>query len=182
MAVGFVHKSGPSMAQLRARLEGLRGIQFRARLAQNLAEAARTEVANEFRDERDPYGVPWEPLKHRQGKILRDTGRMAASVATAQVGADGFKIVIGANYAKYHQEGTKPFQVKERGARQNARGRFVGARARSATLLRIRAHTNPGIPRRQMLPSADRGGLGPIWRASLDKVARKLIDDQLRGR
>jgi phage virion morphogenesis protein len=181
LAVGFQHIAGPSLADLRARLAGIKGAAFRAKLAQNLAEEARTQVANGFRQERDPYGEAWAPLKSREGKILRDTGRMAASVATAQVGPDGFRIEVGANYAKYHQLGTKPHQRAERAARQSARGRFVGPRARESYLLRIRAHTTPGLPRRQMLPSRDRGGLGPIWASAFGKVSRKMLDQQLAG-
>lgn len=181
MAVGFQHVAGPSIADLRKRLEGVKGAAFRARLAQNLAEEARTQVANCFQQERDPYGVPWEPLKSRDGKILQKSGRMKASVATGQVGPDGFRIEIGANYAIYHQGGTKPRQVAERGARQNARGRFVSKRAKTAYLVRIKEHINPGVPRRQMLPSSDRGGLGPIWGAAFGKVSRKMLDEQLAG-
>lgn len=106
MAVGLHHVSGPTLVELHRRMEAVHAAQFRASLAQNLGEEARTQVANGFRGERDPYGKPWAPLKSRQGKILRKTGRMAASVAVAQVGA-GFQLEITAEYAAHHQYGTR---------------------------------------------------------------------------
>ncbi len=180
MAVGFQHIAGPSIADLRARLQGIKGAAFRARLAQNLAEEARTQVANCFREERDPYGRPWEPLASRKGKILQKTGRMSASVTTGQVGPDGFALEITATYAKYHQYGTKPHQRAERSAKQNARGRFV-KKNRSGLLLKIKAHTNPGLPQRQMIPMVETGGLGSIWAAAFNHVTAQMLDETLRG-
>lgn len=173
MAVGLHHVSGPTLADLRRRFEVVQAAQFRAVLAQNLGEEARTQVANGFRAQRDPYGNPWAPLKRRKGKILRKTGRMAASVAVAPA-SSGFQLEITADYAPHHQYGTKPSQRAARGAKQNAKGRFVKA-SRSGYLLRIKAHTNPGIPQRQMVPMASTGGLGPIWSAAFDRVTAKML-------
>lgn len=175
MAVGLHHVSGPTLADLHRRFEAVQAARFRAVLAQNLGEEARTQVANGFRSERDPYGKPWAPLKRRKGKILRDTGRMAASVAVAQVSA-GFQLEITADYAPHHQYGTKPSPRAARAAKQNARGRFV-KRSRDGFLLRIKEHTNPGIPQRQMVPMASTGGLGTIWSEAFDKVTVKMLDD-----
>lgn len=175
MAVGLHHVSGPTLVDLRRRMEAVQAAQFRVALAQNLGEEARTQVANGFRGERDPYGQPWAPLKRRKGKILRDTGRMAASVAVSQVGA-GFQLEITADYAPNHQYGTKPHKVAARAAKQNARGRFV-KKSRTGYLLRIKEHENPGIPQRQMVPMAQTGGLGPIWAGAFDKVTTKMLRD-----
>jgi hypothetical protein len=49
----------------------------REALHQQLGAASIKLVADGYRDERDPYGVAWSPLLHREGLILRDTGRMA---------------------------------------------------------------------------------------------------------
>lgn len=180
MAVGLHHVSGPSLAELRRRVTSAQGAQFRARVAQNLAEEARHQVDDCFKGERDPYGKPWEPLKHRKGKILQDTGRMHASTATVAV-PDGFLLQITATYAKYHQYGTNPSQRAARLARQSARGRFVSKRARTSYLLTIRAHTNPGIPQRQMVPMASTGGLGPIWSRAFNKVTADVLAETLGG-
>lgn len=190
MAVGFQHRAGPNLGELRARLQGVRGAVFRARLAQNLAEEARHQVDEEFREERDPYGVPWEPIKYRQGKILQDTGRMAASTATRQVNADGFQIVIGATYAAYHQFGAfvpPHSRIRPTEMLRNPRtGRLVKKNTRLKSVRRsviARRTFAKGIviPRRQMLPSSDRGGLGLIWSKAFAKVTKKMLADQIEG-
>ena len=180
MAVGFHHVSGPTLGELADRLRQAKSAAFRAKLAQNLAEEARHQVDDGFRQQRDPYGKPWAPLRRRKGQILVDTGRMRASTAT-EPAPDGFRLEITATYSAYHQYGTKPSQRAERGARQNARGRFVSARARTGYLLRIKAHTNPGIPQRQMVPMDSTGGLGPIWSGAFNKVTLLLLRDTFGG-
>ena len=49
----------------------------RARLHDQMGAAALKLVADGYRDERDPYDVAWSPLLHREGLILRDTGRLS---------------------------------------------------------------------------------------------------------
>jgi|1185.fasta_scaffold00036_10 phage virion morphogenesis protein len=104
--MGVTQKSAMGLGQLRERLARLSSSEMRLRMATNLAEEARTQVANGFRAERDPYGVPWKRLKYREGRILRDTGRMAASVATAAT-ARGFRLDMPVEYAAVHQYGSK---------------------------------------------------------------------------
>jgi phage virion morphogenesis protein len=94
------------LPELRGRLAGLGSPPFRRLLARNLAEEARTQVANGFRAERDPYGRPWKPIRYRQGMILQDTGRLRASVATRATAA-GFRIDMPVVYARVHQYGSK---------------------------------------------------------------------------
>jgi len=180
MAVGLHHVSGPTIGDIRRRIDTARSASFRARLAQNLAEEARHQVDDGFRQQRDPYGRAWQPLKHRRGKILLDTGRMRASTAT-QAAPDGFRLEITAAYAAHHQYGTKSHAKASRSAKQNARGRFVRAN-RTGLLLRIRAHTNPGIPQRQMVPMTETGGLGPIWSGAFNKVTLLMLGSALGGR
>ena len=104
--MGVTQKSAMGLGQLRDRMARLSSPDLRLRMAKNLAEEARTQVANGFRAERDPYGTPWKRLAYREGQILRDTGRLAASVATA-AHAKGFRIDMTAVYAGTHQYGTK---------------------------------------------------------------------------
>jgi phage virion morphogenesis protein len=123
---GLRQTRGVSLEGLRDRIADLRSPAFRARLAQQLGEEARTQVADCFREERDPYGRAWEPLKYRKGKILRDTGRMAAAVAVQQTG-NGFRIDIPVKYAPVHQYGAIMKAHRRAGGIlvQDARGRFV---------------------------------------------------------
>jgi phage virion morphogenesis protein len=93
------------LPELKERLAGLGSPPLRRLLAKNLAEEARTQVANGFRAERDPYGRPWKAIKYRQGMILQDTGRLRGSVATRATSA-GFRIDMPVVYARVHQYGS----------------------------------------------------------------------------
>jgi phage gpG-like protein len=136
--------------------------------------AALKQIQDGFRQSRDPYGEPWRPLKYRKGKPLQKTGRMYRSAASRVTTRGGVEVAITADYAIFHQEGTRARTVAARGARQNARGRFVGAGAKTAFLLRIREHQNRGIPARPMIP--DDRGLPEKWGESFDSVVDRLLD------
>lgn len=71
-----------------------------------LGQEAMRLLADGFRRERDPYDRPWQKLKRREGKILRDTGRLRNSFF-ARAFPLGFKITSSVGYAKYHQDGTR---------------------------------------------------------------------------
>lgn len=85
--------------------------ELKQRLLKSAAAEARTQVAIGFRDQVDPTGAPWKPLKKRQGKILRKTGRLANSF-TSRPTETG--IVVGTNtkYAVFHQDGTKHMDAR----------------------------------------------------------------------
>lgn len=85
-----------------------------ARLQELIAKAVRDEALTQvqlgFREERDPDGVPWLPLKHRQGQILSLTGRLRRSYNARFVRMGkgvGIRIASNVKYAKFHQYGTK---------------------------------------------------------------------------
>lgn len=105
--------------QLAAKLAGAPKVLEAA--ARNMADEALSLVAQGFDAEQDPDGVPWKPLKKRIGKILQDTGRLKASWHRISVNQTGFKIAAGAEYAKYHQHGTRRMvarkQVPDSGGR-----------------------------------------------------------------
>lgn len=192
---GLRQTKGISLPELRDRIAGLRDAAFRARLAQNLGEEARTQVANGFREERDPYGNAWDPLKYRTGKILQKSGRMRAAVAVQQT-TNGFRADIPVKYAPPHQYGALVKAHRRAGGIlvQDARGRFVSkaklarqlkrGNARGISTRRFHAfdHGGGAIPRRQMLPEKDTGGLGPIWSAAFREVADDVIAKHMAGR
>jgi len=68
-----------------------------------------SEVALNFRDASDPYGKPWQELKHRDGKPLNDTGRLKDSIT---YNIFGYSVEVGTNveYAPTHQFGAKKGQ------------------------------------------------------------------------
>jgi phage gpG-like protein len=66
----------------------------------------RGKVQRTFNDQRDPFGRPWKPLKHREGLALLDTGRLRASITHRVTGS---VVEVGTNvpYAGFHNAGTK---------------------------------------------------------------------------
>ncbi len=158
-----------------------------AALAQELAAEARKQVADEFREERDPYGNPWAPLNSRKGRILRDTGYMAGHVGTAP-SRDGFRLSFLAPYAIVHQNGAHvgPRPRKGGAIPTNKAGKFISKRQarRNKTSTRVKlfgAHSSRGfdVPRRALLPTRTLGGLGPIWTPAFARVTRKLVSRSL---
>ncbi len=153
------------------------------RVAQELAVEARKLVADQFRAERDPYGTPWAPLKHRKGRILRDTNYMAGHVGTFPQ-SNGFRITFLAPYAKVHQTGgvVKPHQRAAREMRRSKRGLFAkGTRTKKGTVragsftVLPRMQAGYTIPRRALLPTASLGGLGPIWTKAFSRTTARVV-------
>lgn len=148
--------------------------------AQRMGAAGVKLLADEFVQGRDPYGNKWAPTV-KGNKPLRRSGRMAASVTSQPNGAT-VKITIGTNYAIYHQEGVDAHRRKGGTIRQTARGRFAKKGAKNVYLSRFKAFKHGGIPRRQMLPAAWSGGLGPTWSASFRTEERAVVKKALLGR
>lgn len=91
MAITFVFDD-------RDTLDALRELQGRVRdLRPAMAEIGSTLVDNiklGFRDGSDPWGRAWEPLKHRDGQPLLDTGELRNSI-TFRAGKD--RVEVGSN-------------------------------------------------------------------------------------
>jgi phage virion morphogenesis protein len=168
---------GGDLRSLRDRLASMMTPAFQTEVAQLCANAALKKVADEFNRSQDPYDHPWAPRAHGKGKLLRDTGRLAASFAVEPY-AGFFRIGTAVGYAHFHQFGTRPRHVASRAARQNARGRFVSRRARTSYLLRIRAHENRGIPARPMLPQRE---IPDSWRTAFAKEINRAVAGAVRG-
>jgi len=75
-------------------------------VSRNLAEEAIELTKQGFAAEKDPFGSPWAPIKHRKGKILQDTARMKNSFFVGAVGPGGFRFGTNVKYAGFHQTGT----------------------------------------------------------------------------
>ena len=75
------------------------------RLLNAAAAEALTQVKLGFRGSKAPNGAPWKPLKVRDGRPLRDTGRLGNSFT---VKISGQLVTLGTNvvYARFHQFGT----------------------------------------------------------------------------
>jgi phage gpG-like protein len=152
---------------LSGRVQQLMTPDFKTEIAQVLSVTALGLIQDGFRYSRDPYGDTWAPLKDRNGQPLRDTGRLQNSPHVTRIASDGFVVTFGANYATYHQTGTRP-NVGQRAAAR-ASGRWVGARGRGAAY-----STRGGIPRRMMVPTETRG-MSPIWAARFTRDVKSLV-------
>ena len=72
---------------------------------QSVGEYMKTRTIKEcFDKEQSPDGEKWKPIKHRQGKILQDTGELKKSI---QYEADNSSVTVGSKliYARAHQFG-----------------------------------------------------------------------------
>jgi phage gpG-like protein len=146
-----------AFTDLKRRLEAAARGGFLPELAARIGAAFVKQVADEFRESRDPYGNPWAPvvrnrardrrakasrakrgLPARADKPLIDTGRLRGS-AVARVSGTEVRIALPVEYASYHQQGTR---------------RMV---------------------RRQILPEGDTGGLGPYWTMAANKESAAVM-------
>jgi phage gpG-like protein len=173
----------------RRRVSSVTRAGFRTELAQVLGATAMKQVADEFRQSRDPYGQPWEALKRRKGKPLLNTGRMAASV-NVQPAADGFLLNIGASYAPVHQYGATVAPHSRIGRRTLWRNPKTGRIVSRATRLKLvhvssfsRQTYGKGItiPRRQMVPERATGGLGQIWGRAFSRETTRFVRIRMAG-
>lgn len=72
---------------------------------EDIARLLANETEEAFLQERSPFGDAWLPLKSgRQGKILQDTGQLAAGI-DASSGSDYAELTAGKVYAAIHQFG-----------------------------------------------------------------------------
>ena len=170
---------------LRRLRETLRG-DVKGQLLKAAAAEALTQVQLGFRRETDPDGQPWAPLKYRQGKILRDTGRLANSF-TARPTDGGFAVGTNVGYAVYHQEGTagrmagaSRLQPTSKRGRFLSKGKAAKQKTGAVALRRLTFAAGGGsIPARPMVP---RGGqLSEPWARAIDKACDIAMRRIFRG-
>ena len=118
-----------------------------------IGETLKANIQMGFRDGADPWGRSWDPLRHRQGQPLRDTGQLMNSINWQVDGRQG--VTIGpsdnAGKARMHQFGGRV-----------TRGPWAGAR----------------IPARPYLPIRD--GFIDLPRAWADEVV-EIVDAHIGG-
>lgn len=175
-----VHSTGRlSIPDLRKRIAGLGEQPFRGQLSARLSAAAFKLTMDTFKTSTDPYGNRWAALVARKGQPLLDTGRMRGSIFFNPL-ADGFRVDFSVPYAAHHQYGTTKRAVrKARGQRVDKRGRFTRKKGTGSRF--IRGGAGGLIPRRQMFPMAETGGLPPTWRDVFDKEADALVRRAVRA-
>lgn len=150
------------LSALRDKVAVLASARLVPELAQRVAATEVKLIADVFRNQSDPYGEGWKPLKRerprnkrarlkreRKGlksrgvQVLVDTGRMRAS-SNVQASANLVRANVSTVYSVFHQTGTA------------------------------------NMPRRAMLPDDGRG-IPQKWDAAIQREADKLIREKLRG-
>ncbi|MFM7011629.1 MAG: phage virion morphogenesis protein [Betaproteobacteria bacterium] len=128
-----------------------------------------------FRDSADPYGVPWAPLKSRDGKPLLDSGNLRNSI-NFKVAASVLRIGPNVGYGAIHQTGgTTPARVI---TPKNAKA--LAFKIGGVTVFAKKVnHPGSKIPRRAYLP--DERGLPDDWRDVLKEQFETVVKRHLAG-
>lgn len=63
-------------------------------------------VDSRFAQSKSPSGVPWAPLKYRQGNPLIDTGNLRNSISAQIAAGTLIQVTTNVPYAGFHQSGT----------------------------------------------------------------------------
>lgn len=139
-----------------------------------LGTAALKALDDSFRKSVDPYDKPWKPLALRDGLPLLDTGRTRGSFHLIPY-AKGFGVMTNVYSARTHQLGAGPGSeiptivpvVAKRLKWKVRGGRWYTSQA-------------VNIPKRQMIPQPDTGGMGDRWGKALNAEAEELMRRQLK--
>jgi phage gpG-like protein len=149
------------------------------RISRSLQAESLKLVADCFKNQCDPYGVPWAPIK-RRGKILQDTGRLRASFAPGAVGPTGFSIGSNVEYAATQQFGAvypARSNVNQRTLWQHPiTGRIVSPKTKLAMVIETKFNATHGerkLTARPMVP--DERGMPSSWRDAFAKVAAQAL-------
>ena len=138
------------LAQLRQRLARMGTGEVLRVLGSRLATETQEQMLRGFREQRDPYGRKWAPRKPPPAWAVRAFGLVD----------------------DHHPILDKTGQMIDGG-----RSRFDGRRILVTLKSPAPFHQSGTIKmvRRQMLPTADMGGLGPIWTAGYVKVSGEVL-------
>lgn len=159
-------KAFASVKKIQAGLNQLAGPQ-KAVLQKLLGQAAVAQASIGIRMSQTPYGEPFAALTSRVGKPLRRTGNnIQRSWTAGQETPTTFVFGSRFKWLKTHQYGAviKPKRAKYLRFRMEATG--------NALLRRLEVT----IPRRQMIPEKDTGGLGSRWTNAFKRTAKGYLE------
>lgn len=152
---------------------------FRRDLLTQCAAGARDALDEGFIKSTDPYGKQWKPLVSRKGKPLLDTGRLSTSY-TYEITDNGFTVGTNVAYAPYHQFGAfiAPHSRLHAALAFDKNGRFISVKTKKGRKLadkywlgRVTYKNGTVIPKRQMVPQEDTGGIGDRWGKAINEEA-----------
>lgn len=170
-------------------------------LQKRLGQAAVAQAQLGVRVGKDPYGKSWVPLTSRSGQPLRRTGNnIQRSWTAGGETPDTFKFGSRFKYLATHQYGavirakngrSLRFWVEGATAAQHIRAdsRFTrkGREIKGKILIRKGQATQYNqvfvqkvtIPRRQLVPEMDTGGLGKRWLSAFNRVIQRYLATKL---
>lgn len=113
-----------------------------------------------------PDGRPWVPLKSGRPRPLLDTGTLRDQIFASH-GPQYAELAATTAYARFHQEGTRPYVILPKNKKALA---FTGADG--GKVMRKKVH-HPGLPPRPFfgLSDQDRRDIEQIAGAYLDELA-----------
>jgi phage gpG-like protein len=193
-------------AELAALNKQLADLTLKHKLLTAASAEGLTQVQMGFRDQRDPFGKAWAPLKYRKGtkgkraQILRLTGRMGNSFTSTPT-ENGFQVGSNTEYTKYHQEGTggrKQAETRsmvrpvvgdaiQAGKLGSVKGRFISRKkARTLKYVAVMSMTatyaqgSGAIPIRMMVPPSG-PDLPPIWHRAIEAACNQAFVKHFAG-
>ena len=123
------------------------------------------ELTDEFLRSHDPYGNPWAPLKKQRNRLRDRRARARRAKAGKPLRADKPLVDTG------RMRGSAAFRVEENGVRMVIPTSYAS----------FHQDGTGRIPRRQMLPAANTGGLGQRWSAAAEKAIRAVLNKRFPG-
>lgn len=150
-------------------------------IQRQLGQAAVTQAQLGVRRGLDPYGKTWAPLTSRTGQPLRRTGNnIQRSWTAGGETPDTFKFGSRFKYLATHQYGAvirpkngKALRWKQDGPTLKS---FGGVKRGQATQMNRVYAQKVTIPRRQLVPEQDTGGLGERWFGAFKRVIRSYLE------
>jgi len=170
MAEPTFHAFWPSreFADLVQRMERVAKADFKRGINEQFSATAIFLVGTEFERAMDPYGRGWKPTTSRDGRTLRDTGRLQNSFTPyGRATPSTFGIGSGTKYVAVHQYGATikaknaPFLRFKVPYATRVFNRRSGARLKRHQVLSNWVQVQQvTIPQRQMVPEDD---IGAVW-------------------
>jgi len=139
-----------------AKLERLAAHEVIERIANKVRDTCQEQCLAGFREQRNPYGEPWAPIKRGGHPILDKSGDMIDNLTTRAAGPRVIMRTLG--YAVFAQKGT------EHAARTSIKSRVSFKEYKT--------------PPRMIFPDPARG-LG-LWRDPIEKASVEAIRELMR--
>jgi phage gpG-like protein len=115
--------------------------------------------------------APWAPVKKTSGAALRQSGALFQSIAITGVTQDEARVGTDRPYARYHQFGTDPFEIRPK----TKKALFWAGAAHPVGKV-----SHPGLPPRPFFPFGPDGDMTPRGQAQIEAAARRKLASLLR--